>query len=76
MDEPEIVRNIENAGFVAKRRNMHYDILGDPIFLERQIPRMTSLATARADAAPGEAADVRSYPARSRAGKRARLGDR
>ena len=30
MDEVEIVRNIENAGFVAKRRNMHYDILGDP----------------------------------------------
>ena len=28
MDEIEIVRNIENAGFVAKRRNMHYEILG------------------------------------------------
>src|SRR5690606_23857973 len=25
MDEVEIVRNVENAGFVAKRRNMHYD---------------------------------------------------
>src|SRR5439155_17562523 len=32
MDEVEIVRNIEDAGFAAKRRNMHYDILGDPIF--------------------------------------------
>ena len=30
MDEIEIVRNIENAGFVAKRRNMHYEIQGDP----------------------------------------------
>jgi cyclic dehypoxanthinyl futalosine synthase len=32
MDEVEIVRNIEDAGFTPKRRNMHYDILGDPIF--------------------------------------------
>ena len=39
MDEVEIVRNIENAGFVAKRRNMHYDILGDPFFRERDVPR-------------------------------------
>ena len=36
MDEAEIVRNIEDAGFVAKRRNMHYEILGDPIFRERE----------------------------------------
>ena len=36
MDEIEIVRNIENAGFVAKRRNMHYELLGDPIFRERE----------------------------------------
>ena len=40
MDEIEIVRNIENAGFVAKRRNMHYEMLGDPIFRERDVPRM------------------------------------
>ena len=39
MDEFEIVRNIENAGFVAKRRNMHYEILGDPFFRERDVPR-------------------------------------
>ena len=32
MDEAEIVRNIEDAGFIAKRRNMHYEILGDPMF--------------------------------------------
>ena len=42
MDEVEIVRNIEDAGFVAKRRNMHYEILGDPIFREREVPRMLS----------------------------------
>ncbi len=75
MDELEIVRNVENAGFTPKRRNMQYDILGDPIFREREVPRMTSLASARADGAPGEAADVLSYPARSRAGKRARHGE-
>ena len=72
MDEIEIVRNVEDAGFVAKRRNMHYDVLGDPIFRERAVPRMLSLATARADGAGGEAPDVKSYPARSRAGKEAR----
>ena len=72
MDEVEIVRNVEDAGFVAKRRNMHYDVLGDPIFREREVPRMLSLATARADGAGGEAVDARQYPARSRAGKEAR----
>ena len=72
MDEIEIVRNIEDAGFVPKRRNMHYELLGDPIFRERAVPRMLSLATARADGAAGEAPDVKSYPARSRAGKEAR----
>ncbi len=28
---------------------MHYEILGDPIFRERDVPRMLELATARAD---------------------------
>src|SRR4026208_1463133 len=32
MDEVEIVRNVEDAGFVAQRRHMHYEILGDPFF--------------------------------------------
>ena len=72
MDEIEIVRNIEDAGFVPKRRNMHYAVLGDPIFRERDVPRMLSLATARADGTAGEAADARPYQARSRAGKEAR----
>ena len=72
MDEIEIVRNVEDAGFIAKRRNMHYDVLGDPIFRAREIPRMLSLATARADGSAGEAADAKAYPARSKAGKEAR----
>src|SRR5436190_1898962 len=69
MDEAEIVRNIEDAGFTAKRRNMHYDILGDPIFREREVPRMMELATAREDGQVGEPAELRLYPARSRTGK-------
>ena len=72
MDEIEIVRNVEDAGFIPKRRNMHYEILGDPIFREREVPRMMHLATARSDGAGGEAPDLKRYPARSRAGKEAR----
>jgi cyclic dehypoxanthinyl futalosine synthase len=73
MDEIEIVRNVEDAGFVPKRRNMHYEILGDPIFRERDVPRMLSLATARADGAAGEAPELKHYPARSQSGKHKRL---
>src|SRR5215471_318433 len=72
MDEFEVVRNIESAGFVPKRRNMHYEILGDPIFRERDVPRMHALATARADGSAGEADDARAYPARSAPGRKAR----
>jgi len=73
MDELEIVRNIEDAGFAAKRRNMHYELLGDPIYREREVPRMLELAVAR------EAGDTRvpeeliNYPARSRTGKQLRV---
>jgi cyclic dehypoxanthinyl futalosine synthase len=73
MDEIEIVRNIENAGFVPKRRNMHYEILGDPIFRERAVPRMLELAVARADGDTSRAPEVVNYPARSAAEKKARL---
>jgi cyclic dehypoxanthinyl futalosine synthase len=69
MDEVEIVRNIENAGFVAKRRNMHYELVGDPIFRERDVPRMLQLATAREAGDSSTPAELRFYPARSRAGK-------
>jgi cyclic dehypoxanthinyl futalosine synthase len=73
MDEVEIVENIEDAGFVAKRRNMHYEILGDPIYREREVPRMLELATARADGDASMPAELLNYPARSRAGKKLRL---
>ena len=72
MDEVEIVVNIEDAGFTPKRRNMHYDILGDPIFRERDVPRMLSLATARADGDATVPEELRNYPARSRRAKEQR----
>ena len=75
MDEIEIVRNIEDAGFVAKRRNMHYELLGDPVFREREVPRMLELATARAAGDQRQPDELRLYPARSRSGKAARLQD-
>ena len=74
MDEVEIVRNIENAGFVAKRRNMHYDILGDPFFRQADVPRQLALATARADGDASRPEELRLYAARSAAEKKLRSG--
>ncbi len=73
MDEVEIVVNVEDAGFIPKRRNMHYEVLGDPIFREREVPRMLELATARADGDTSVPEELRNYPARSRQGKALRL---
>jgi cyclic dehypoxanthinyl futalosine synthase len=73
MDEVEIVLNVEDAGFVPKRRNMHYEVLGDPIFREREVPRMLALATARTDGDTTVPEELKNYPARSRAGKQLRL---
>ena len=53
-----------------KRRNMHYEILGDPIFRERDVPRMLELAVARARRSmPASADDLRDYEARSARGE-------
>ncbi|HEX7795071.1 MAG TPA: cyclic dehypoxanthinyl futalosine synthase [Vicinamibacterales bacterium] len=73
MDEVEIVRNIEDAGFSAKRRNMHYEMLGDPIFREREVPRMLELATARESGDLSIPEELLKYPARSRSGKQLRI---
>jgi cyclic dehypoxanthinyl futalosine synthase len=73
MDEVEIVRNIEDAGFAAKRRDMHYGILGDPIFRERDVPRMLELSTARARGDVSVPQELANYPARSRTGKQLRI---
>ena len=72
MDEVEIVRNIENAGFVARRRNMHYDILGGPFFREQDVPRQLSLATARAEGDTSRPEELRQYAARSASEKKLR----
>ena len=73
MDEAEIVRNIEDAGFAARRRNMHYEILGEPVFREREVPRMLELATAREDGDTRVPGELMNYPARSRSGKQLRV---
>ena len=73
MDELEIVQNVEDAGFIPKRRNMHYEILGDPVFRERDVPRMLSLATARVDGDTSVPDELKNYPARSRHAKALRL---
>jgi hypothetical protein len=52
---------------------MHYEILGDPIFREREIPRMLALATARADGDASMPDELANYEARSHSGKRLRL---
>ncbi|HXE80878.1 MAG TPA: cyclic dehypoxanthinyl futalosine synthase [Vicinamibacterales bacterium] len=72
MDEVEIVRNIEDAGFIPKRRNMHYEILGDPFCRMARVPRMLALATAKPPGEAGIPDELLQYPARSRAGKAAR----
>src|SRR5215213_570837 len=75
MDEVEIVRNIENAGFIAKRRNMHYDVLGDPYFREQAVPRQLALATAREDGDTSRPAELVNYAARSATEKKLRATD-
>jgi cyclic dehypoxanthinyl futalosine synthase len=72
MDEVEIVRNIEDAGFIPKRRSMHYEILGDPYCRVHAVPRMTALATAKTEGDYGVPAELVNYPARSRDQKRRR----
>jgi len=73
MDEVEIVRNVENAGFVPMRRNMHYDVLGGPIFRERDVARRLALDVAREGGEGGTPDELARYPARSRVAKAGRL---
>ena len=73
MDEVEIVGNVEDAGYQPMRRNMHYDVLGEPVCRNQNVPRMLSLATARADGDQSVPEELKKYPARSRAGKQQRL---
>jgi hypothetical protein len=54
---------------------MHYERLGDPFFRERAVPRMLTLAAARADGDRRVPAELRLYPPRSRSAKAARSRD-
>ena len=69
MDEVEIARNVEDAGFVPKRRNMHYEILGDPFFRQQDVPRFLELGVARQAGDTSVPPEVERYPARSRPSK-------
>ena len=46
LTEAEIARNIQDAGFVPKRRTMHYDIVGDPYCWTHATPQMPKAAAA------------------------------
>lgn len=39
LTEAEIARNIQDAGFVPKRRTMHYEIVGDPYCWSQPMPQ-------------------------------------
>ncbi len=55
---------------------MHYEILGDPVFLERDVPRMLELAVAREDGDSSRPPEIANYAARSAVEKRLRESDR
>ena len=40
LTEAEIARNIQGAGFVPKRRTMHYEIVGDPFCWSHAVPAL------------------------------------
>jgi cyclic dehypoxanthinyl futalosine synthase len=40
LTEAEIARSIQDAGFVPKRRTMHYEIVGDPYCWSHPVPAM------------------------------------
>ncbi len=49
---------------------MHYEVLGDPYFREHEVPRMTTLATAKPDGEFGVPVELLKYEARSRPRRR------
>jgi len=55
---------------------MHYEILGDPIFLQREVPRMLELAVARDDGDTSRPPEIANYAARSAVEKRLRETER
>jgi cyclic dehypoxanthinyl futalosine synthase len=45
LTEAQIAHAIKNAGFVPKRRTMHYEIVGDPYCWTHATPAMPDTAT-------------------------------
>jgi cyclic dehypoxanthinyl futalosine synthase len=43
LTEAEIARNIQHAGFIPKRRTMHYEIVGDPYCWSQPLPQPASV---------------------------------
>ncbi|MGE3843016.1 MAG: cyclic dehypoxanthinyl futalosine synthase [Vicinamibacterales bacterium] len=74
MDEVEIARNVEDAGFVPMRRNMHYEILGEPMFRLRHVPRRLNLDVAKQEGEELVPAELRHYESRSRSVRQQRDG--
>jgi cyclic dehypoxanthinyl futalosine synthase len=74
MDEIEIVRNVEDAGFVPMRRNMHYDILGEPMFRRRHVRRRLALDVAKHEGDSLMPSELSGYAARSPSARAARAG--
>jgi hypothetical protein len=54
---------------------MHYDVLGEPIFRQREVPRMLELAVARHDGDPSRPSELSNYAARSATEKRLRRSE-
>jgi cyclic dehypoxanthinyl futalosine synthase len=52
LTEAEIARNIQAAGFAPKRRNMLYQVLGDPFCWTPQAPALTGPAVTSAGRGP------------------------
>jgi cyclic dehypoxanthinyl futalosine synthase len=48
LTEAEIARNIQDAGFVPKRRTMHYEVVGDPYCWTHETPAMPGPAVPEA----------------------------
>jgi cyclic dehypoxanthinyl futalosine synthase len=48
LTEAEIARNIQDAGFVPKRRTMHYEVVGDPYCWTHETPAMPAASVPEA----------------------------
>ncbi|HUK64352.1 MAG TPA: hypothetical protein VLV15_13490, partial [Dongiaceae bacterium] len=61
LTEAEIARGIQDAGFIPKRRTMHYEIVGDPYCWSHDVPTLPAAASA----ATSSATAAGSAPART-----------